>query len=550
MRRFLSSLVLIIFFVGLVQGLLACGASTTEEKYFGVINGFPSNEITALAVDRKGNLFVGTEDKGLVAISAVKEKVFQIINTDSSLSFNSINSLAVSEDNTLWVGTSGGLNRVSIGKGLSNEAKFFADDGLKDNICLSLAVNENGNSLWVGTTGGLVAKGMGYKRYTDSDGLPSNIIQSLTMDVEGNLWIGTSNGLMKKDLDGMKKIDLNQKNPTISYWINDLATLPIKAKDYIEKVRVSFQCINLGFSNRDPRLEGVDSRLPHQEVQRFLEDIQETYERETKKGLLYVATNGGCFWVNRQLNLTGQFSDAWFTALAVNFYGCAFAAKKNLQVFPVGFEGEVEGIYDVGELIKKALRQLIGANMGKSEEERAKTLSTQTCSLLKEFEGKLPIETENWIEKLMASKTVSAMCFSPLGHLWVGVKGGGLFRFRPIIFNHDSFIFSIFLFNKLLFDDQMKGFRKTEKPATGFKLKTKPVTYPEIKELLDGLKFGQTVLPETKNFWIGKWSELEMSDCELISEFLASWGFDLCLMKLAKVLKADPYVVIPIANNE
>ena len=45
---------------------------------------------------------------------------------------------------TLWVGTAGGLNRVEQSDLSHSSGRIFSEDGLRDNICLSLAASGNG----------------------------------------------------------------------------------------------------------------------------------------------------------------------------------------------------------------------------------------------------------------------------------------------------------------------------------------------------------------------------------------------------------------------
>ena len=544
---------LILLFLAGKSRIYACGAGSCDEKYFGTINGFPSDEIMAITSDKKGNIYVGTSDKGLVVIAPKEEKFFQVIDSKNSLSYNSILSLGVSDNNTLWIGTSGGLNGLSLGNLTSKNARFFAEDGLKDNICLSVLPMANGSNLWVGTTRGLVMKSAGFKRYTTDNDLPDNIIQSLSSDPDNNVWVGTSKGLVKMAGIFIKKFDLETRNQGMAHWVYGLATISNISKDYSDKVRMTFDAMLTGLGRRDPRLNGIDSGFRHAEVVRFIADLKKEYEMEISRVPLYIATNNGCFSVDRSSEAVVKQQDGWFTSVAVNSYGRAFVAGKDLTVYSVGLEKILEDGFNVGGLIRSQLRKIIDEYITMAEEERRKNLGTATAELIKKFDGKTQEEIETWIEKLLGAKIISSMCFSPLGHLWVGVKGGGLFRFNPVIVNHDSFSYSIVLFNQLLKEDQENPEnprRKEEKPLTGFKLTTPQPPFPEVPEITRGLQICRMILPGTSAFWIGKWSELNWKDCKDVTEFLAQWGYDLCLMNLARVIKSDPYVIIPIAEPD
>ena len=103
-------------------GLLRYNPETKKPQHFkkyGTHYGPASPKCSALALDKKGNLWVGTLDKGLSFIESgdlhKEEIIFETIQRDplnnQSLNSNLIYSLYVSEDNLLWIGTIGsGVN--------------------------------------------------------------------------------------------------------------------------------------------------------------------------------------------------------------------------------------------------------------------------------------------------------------------------------------------------------------------------------------------------------------------------------------------------------
>ena len=80
---------------------------------------------------------------------------------------------------------------------------------------------EDGNELWVGTTGGLVKvnKINEDKEFflKASNTLPSNNIQALAKDKDGNVWIVTDNGLVK-----MSGFNMNVYTTKITFLFKDL----------------------------------------------------------------------------------------------------------------------------------------------------------------------------------------------------------------------------------------------------------------------------------------------------------------------------------------
>ena len=80
-------------------------------RVYGIADGLPSNVVTALAEDARGNIWIATENG--VAQIGTNETVDFVFNTDNSgLISNRTNSLHFdSQNGLLWIGTSNGLSR-------------------------------------------------------------------------------------------------------------------------------------------------------------------------------------------------------------------------------------------------------------------------------------------------------------------------------------------------------------------------------------------------------------------------------------------------------
>lgn len=124
-------------------------------------SGLASNAILALWEDSRANLWVGS-DRGLQCFDSDINRMFHFQHdpTDSSsLSHQTVINIFESSKGTLWVGTfGGGLNRFDP------QTKTF-------------------------------------QRYTEANGLPSDIINGILEDESGNLWLSTYQGLCVFDPD-------------------------------------------------------------------------------------------------------------------------------------------------------------------------------------------------------------------------------------------------------------------------------------------------------------------------------------------------------------
>jgi len=160
-----------------------------SEKW-GLEQGLPHTTVPAILQTRDGFLWFGTE-LGLVRFDGLQFLVFDRTNTPE-LKSNLVEALAEDKEGTLWIGTNGGgLTRYLNGKFQAVPESFGASSTVQ-----ALYVDRHG-SLWVGTEGGGIAEyhaGV-FRRYTTRDGLSDNSIFAFAEDRNGAFWIGTHNGL-------------------------------------------------------------------------------------------------------------------------------------------------------------------------------------------------------------------------------------------------------------------------------------------------------------------------------------------------------------------
>jgi len=150
-------------------------------------------EIQALLIDDRGQLWAGTERKGLARRNTDGSWVF--INLPS----NNITALASDGNGGLWIGTgwdkklnsaAGLVNFTANGKWLTYNTK---NSKLPVNAILSLLKDDKGG-LWVGTEEGLIYRDNNNQwiiGYDQNTGLPANGINALLADGNEGLWVGT-----------------------------------------------------------------------------------------------------------------------------------------------------------------------------------------------------------------------------------------------------------------------------------------------------------------------------------------------------------------------
>ena len=155
-------------------------------------SGLPQNSVLALAQTPDGFLWIGTED-GLAFFDGVR---FTRVGTQSSPALRaSISALFVDHKGNLWVGSHGsGLACRSNGRFVS----YTTQNGLPSDLILTFYEDRSG-TLWIGTDGGGLARlqhGQ-FHAYRKSDGLADEAVNAIAGDGRGDLWIGTRHGLSK-----------------------------------------------------------------------------------------------------------------------------------------------------------------------------------------------------------------------------------------------------------------------------------------------------------------------------------------------------------------
>ncbi len=202
-------------------------------------DGLQDNQVWSLHVDAGNRLWVGTQNAGLVMLSADRRR-FTFFNqrTYPQITSNTIWSITSTPDGDIWFGTAtGGLYRLDPEGQITRFMPIPGDPtSLPSAAVTYLAVTLDG-SLWVGTKGGLARwTGGGFEEVGESV-LPSERINGLKVDREGRLWIATNLGLVVRTADGRfersawpgmqqgEVLNMLQYSADGDYWLDTLAGL-------------------------------------------------------------------------------------------------------------------------------------------------------------------------------------------------------------------------------------------------------------------------------------------------------------------------------------
>lgn len=154
--------------------------------------------VLSLFVDHNGTLWAGTED-GLDRFDPVHQtfKVYRAPTEDQ----NRYRAIAEDHAGNLWLGTlSSGLHRFDPATGKFTVFQHSpTQPSLSDNQVHSVLIDYEGH-VWVGTAAGLSwldpATGA-FITYDERDGMPNSDVNSILQDGHGDLWISTNNGLAR-----------------------------------------------------------------------------------------------------------------------------------------------------------------------------------------------------------------------------------------------------------------------------------------------------------------------------------------------------------------
>jgi len=205
----------------------------TKWTTYNLTNGnFPSNNLSCVTIDKKGNVWFGT-DKGVVKYDGSSLTTYN--NLNSPLPSNNVNCCIVDDRNNVWFGTDKGVARFD---GVNWTVRNSQNSGLPSDFIWSMAADRTGklwfltfmrdsygnflgnylvsydgsawnswnapspahcfcidstNSVWVGTYGNGVSRfdGTSWTTFsTANSGIGYNYIEGIMADNHGNLWFG------------------------------------------------------------------------------------------------------------------------------------------------------------------------------------------------------------------------------------------------------------------------------------------------------------------------------------------------------------------------
>ena len=156
--------------------------------------GLTDNNVWVLRNDRNNHLWIGTLRGGILLMDVASRKIIKHLETNGS-----VYALVERRLGGMFVGAQSGLYLYDFENETLElyEPEVFSKIQLSRNDINYLCEDSRG-LLWIGTRNGLFVYNPYTKevnKYSEANGLPSDLIQSVLEDSENNIWIATNRGL-------------------------------------------------------------------------------------------------------------------------------------------------------------------------------------------------------------------------------------------------------------------------------------------------------------------------------------------------------------------
>jgi len=165
--------------------------------------GLSKNQVTSMAVDKAGNLWLCTDGAGVCRYDG---KSFRYYDEKDGLVNDYVRSVCIDKSGNTWFGTRGGI--------CFYDGKQFKkpDPAIAQPRNVSQIIKDKNEHLWFCTYGEGIFKYdfKTFTNYTEKDGLILDWIRSATQDEAGNFWFASKNGVSK--FDGKVFLNFDKRN--------------------------------------------------------------------------------------------------------------------------------------------------------------------------------------------------------------------------------------------------------------------------------------------------------------------------------------------------
>ncbi|MCB9344971.1 MAG: histidine kinase [Lewinellaceae bacterium] len=174
-------------------------------------DGLPDEIITCLYTDLQGNIWGGTDEKGVFKYDP---REYKVLFQSNNWSFGAITRLAVFGNDELWIGTKkDGMIHLSIPENIP--VALPSEHALRHNKVISVMKDREG-LLWLATNRGQLFSAN--VRFCEEE-TPFQQIQAICTDKQGNFWLGSRTGLFVRNGSKYKQV-LSDEINVVSLWVS------------------------------------------------------------------------------------------------------------------------------------------------------------------------------------------------------------------------------------------------------------------------------------------------------------------------------------------
>lgn len=289
-------------------------------------------EITALAIDQEGSIWLGTFNAGL---HRLKPALFTMFSEPEGLASTRVSTVYEDRSGAIWAGTWGGLSRID------GHGRVETWTTLAGRRAVFSLFSDRPDRLWVGTMVGLLSCSLPAVdcRSVDAPAAPKSRIYALHGDTRGRLWVGTESSVARFEDDLWTTLDAKPGTAPVrafaetadgALWMgtngdgllryHDGRFTRIGSSDGLPSDLVRALHVDAdgwlwvgtegrGLARLDPRAwagdgdddgdAAADRRIVHIGVEHGLYDPVIHQILEDDAGRLWMSTNRGIFWVPR-----------------------------------------------------------------------------------------------------------------------------------------------------------------------------------------------------------------------------------------------------------
>lgn len=411
----------------------------STESFLSIANILGTNKIEFenIIPDKDGNVWLTTVKKGIYLAQKMSNGQIKIIpfkqgfQKNSSLTSNELNFVFVDQDNTVWVGSDKGLDRITKSKNQNFESKnilsnnnvnsFLAQNdvvwfGTKEGelICYhknqnnyrkiavasksinSIIKSKNENQLYLSSsTGELIAFNTATLKIESTLKISDSPIHRIYQDKKGLLWIEPDKtGVLMVD---PKKKSINHFSQQVDVSLIQLVNSFAVFEDNFNRVWIKLKGGGFGYYNPKNNALEYFFNKPEVENQKFSNTISSLYFDPS--GIIWISTNDG------GINKIILQKDIFQQKLLVP------ESKNRL-------ENEIRAVY-----ADKTNKFWIASKAGK----------------LKVFQNNQELKTPIINYKTEDIGLIYTITEDSKGNVWLGTKGKGLYKATPVNVQHSQY---------------------------------------------------------------------------------------------------------------